>query len=50
MVQSSWGGEQFELPAENEPRIQLKGWATEDAARRLLEAGGADLDKLVAAA
>ncbi len=50
VVQSSWGGEQFELPAENEPRIQLKGWATEDAARRLLEAGGADLDKLVAAA
>ena len=31
VVQSSWGGEQFELPAEGEPRIQLKGWATEDA-------------------
>src|SRR6185503_10954122 len=41
VVQSSWGGVQFELPAENEPRIQLKGWATEDAARRLLKAGGA---------
>ena len=50
VVQSSWGGEQFELPAEDEPRIQLKGWATEDAARRLLKAGGADLDRLVAAA
>ncbi len=50
VVQSSWGGVQFELPAENEPRIQLKGWATEDAARRLLKAGGADLDKLVAQA
>jgi Zn-dependent M28 family amino/carboxypeptidase len=50
VVQSSWGGAQFELPAENEPRIQLKGWATEDAARRLLKAGGADLDKLVKAA
>jgi Zn-dependent M28 family amino/carboxypeptidase len=47
VVQSSWGGTQFELPAENEPRIQLKGWATEDAARRLLKAGGADLDALV---
>lgn len=47
VVQSSWGGTQFELPAENEPRIQLKGWATEDAVRRLLKAGGADLDKLV---
>jgi len=47
VVQSSWGGVQFELPAEDEPRIQLKGWATEDAARRLLKAGGADLDVLV---
>ena len=50
VVQSSWGGEQFELPAENEPRIQLKGWATEDAVRRLVKAGGQDLDKLIAAA
>jgi Zn-dependent M28 family amino/carboxypeptidase len=50
VVQSSWGGAQFELPAENEPRIQLKGWATEAAARRLLQAGGADLDRLVKAA
>ncbi len=40
VVQSSWGGEQFELPAEGEPRIQLKGWATEEAARRLAKAGG----------
>ncbi|HEU4591104.1 MAG TPA: M28 family peptidase, partial [Steroidobacteraceae bacterium] len=47
VVQSSWGGTQFELPDEGEPRIQLKGWATEDAARRLLKAGGADLDQLV---
>ncbi len=47
VVQSSWGGTQFELPAESEPRIQLKGWATEDAVRRLLKAGGADLDQLV---
>jgi Zn-dependent M28 family amino/carboxypeptidase len=47
VVQSSWGGTPFELPDEGEPRIQLKGWATEDAARRLLKAGDADLDKLV---
>ena len=32
VVQTSWTGEQFELPAEGEPRIQVKGWATEDAA------------------
>ena len=50
VVHSSWGGTQFELPAESEPRIQLKGWATEDAVRRLLRAGGADLDALVAKA
>jgi len=47
VVQSSWGGAQFELPAEGEPRIQLRGWATEDATRRVLKAGGADLDALV---
>jgi len=50
VVQSSWGGAQFELPAEDEPRIQMRGWATEDAVRRLLKAGGADLDKLVESA
>jgi Zn-dependent M28 family amino/carboxypeptidase len=50
VVQSSWGGEQFELPAESEARVPVKGWATEDAARRLFAAGGRNLDKLVAAA
>ena len=50
VVQSSWGGEQFELPAEGEPRVQLKGWATEDAVRRLMKAAGQDLDKLTQAA
>jgi Zn-dependent M28 family amino/carboxypeptidase len=50
VVQSSWGGTQFELPAEGEPRIQLRGWATEEATRRLLQAAGQDLDKLVTAA
>ncbi len=50
VVQSSWGGEQFELPAAGEPRLKVRAWATEDAVRRLLKAGGQDLDKLVAAA
>src|SRR5882672_4016816 len=50
VVRSSWGGEQFELPAEGEPRIQMKGWGTEDAVRRLLKAGGFELDELVAQA
>jgi Zn-dependent M28 family amino/carboxypeptidase len=50
VVQSSWGGEQFELPAGNEPRIRMKAWATEAAVRRLMKAGGYDLEKLIAAA
>src|SRR4051812_37541387 len=47
VVQTSWSGEQFELPKAGEPRIQVAGWATEDATRRLLQAAGQDLDKLV---
>ena len=39
-----------ELPAGNEPRLRLKAWMTEDAVRRVLTAGGHDLDKLVAVA
>jgi Zn-dependent M28 family amino/carboxypeptidase len=50
VVQSSWGGEQFDLPAAGEARVRLKAWATEEATRRLMKAGGFDLDKLVAAA
>ncbi len=50
VVQSSWGGEQFELPAESEPRIQLKAWATEESVKRLMKAAGQDLDKLTKAA
>jgi Zn-dependent M28 family amino/carboxypeptidase len=50
VVQSSWGGEQFELPPGNEPRVKLTAWATEDAVRRLVKASGYDLDKLIAAA
>ncbi|HEY0768696.1 MAG TPA: M28 family peptidase [Steroidobacteraceae bacterium] len=50
VVQSSWGGEQFELPAGSEARLRLKAWATEDAIRKLVKAGGHDLDKLLGAA
>jgi len=50
VVQSSWTGEQFELPAAGEPRIQVKGWATEEATRRLVQAAGRSLDELVQAA
>jgi Zn-dependent M28 family amino/carboxypeptidase len=36
VVQSSWSGPQYELPAGDEPRTQVRGWVTEDAARRLI--------------
>ena len=50
VVQTSWSGEQVELPAENEPRLQVKAWFTEDAARDLVKLAGKDLDQLVEAA
>jgi Zn-dependent M28 family amino/carboxypeptidase len=50
VVQSSWTGEQFELPHEGGPQIQAKSWVTEDAARKIARLGGQDLDALRAAA
>ncbi|MFL6551448.1 MAG: M28 family peptidase [Povalibacter sp.] len=50
VVQTSWSGEQVELPAENEPRLQAKAWLTEDAARELVKLSGKDLDQLREAA
>jgi Zn-dependent M28 family amino/carboxypeptidase len=47
VVQTSWSGEQFELPAAGEPRIEVAAWATEDATRRLFAAAGKDLAQLV---
>ena len=50
VVQSSWGGEQFELPAAGEARMSVRAWASEDAVRRLLKSAGFDLDKLIESA
>ena len=50
VVQSSWTGEQFELPAAGEPRIQVAAWTTEEATRRMLAMVGRNLDKLIASA
>ncbi|MGQ0504456.1 MAG: M28 family peptidase, partial [Myxococcaceae bacterium] len=50
-VQSSWTGEQFELPQSgSEPRLQVKAWTTEDATKKLLGLAGKDLNALRAAA
>ena len=50
VVLTGWSGEQFELPAGEEPRIQLKAWMTEEASRRLVEFAGHDLDALIESA
>ena len=46
VVQTSWTGEQFELPAGDEPRNQINAWITEDSAHALLTMAGYDLDEL----
>jgi Zn-dependent M28 family amino/carboxypeptidase len=50
VVQTSWTGEQFELPAGDEPTLQVKAWTTEDSARELVAMAGLDLDELREAA
>lgn len=50
VVQTSWTGEQFELPAGDEPRSAIEAWVTEESARRLVEMAGHDLDALRTAA
>ncbi len=46
VVQTSWTGVQFELPAGDEPRSQVNAWVTEDTARELVAMAGLDLDEL----
>jgi len=50
VVRNSWSGEEFELASRQGPRTQLKGWLTEDAAQRLLQFAGQDLEQLQQAA
>jgi hypothetical protein len=50
VVQSSWSRERFELPYEGEPRVEIKGWFTEDASKKIAALGGQDLDRLRSAA
>lgn len=50
VVESSWSGTQFELPQGDEPRLDVKGWVTEGAARELAGLAGRELDALVESA
>ena len=46
VVQTSWTGEDFDLPAAGEPTTQVRMWTTEEASRALVKLGGFDLDDL----
>ena len=50
VVQTSWGGEQFELPTTGEPRVDVRAWVTEDGAKQLVGLAGKTLEELVEAA
>ncbi len=50
VVQSSWTGPQFELPAGDEPRIQVAGWTSYEASERLVALTGHDLEELIQSA
>lgn len=50
VVQTSWSGEEFQLKGGTGPTMEMRGWFSEDAARRAIELSGYDLDKLRLAA
>jgi len=51
VVQSSWSGTQYSIPAvPGAPRLGLKAWVTDRAAREIVKRAGRDLEPLRAAA
>jgi Zn-dependent M28 family amino/carboxypeptidase len=51
VVQTSWSGTQYSLPAiPGQPALALKAWVTDNAAREIAKRGGHDLDALRKAA
>ncbi len=47
VVRNSWNGERFALaPEAKSPSLKLKSWVTEEAARRVAQLGGKNLDQL----
>ncbi len=50
VVQTSWAGENFDLPATGAAVTQVKAWLTEEAARKVVALAGQDLDALRLAA
>jgi len=50
VVQTSWSGEQFELPSAGEARLEIAAWVTEAAAADLVRLVGRDLAELLESA
>ncbi len=50
VVQTSWSGEEFQLKGGTGPTMEMRGWFSENAARRATDFSGYDLDKLRLAA
>jgi Zn-dependent M28 family amino/carboxypeptidase len=50
VVQTSWSGQQFELPSDIGPRLSVLAWTSEDATRRILKMASRNLDTLWRAA
>ena len=50
VVQTSWAGEQFSLPYEGGPQLEVRAWATEDASKKIAAMGGKDLNALIQSA
>lgn len=50
VIETSWTGEQFELQDSSAPRMDMKGWMTNDATTRLVASAGFDLGALRAKA
>lgn len=46
VIQANHGQERFWLPMKEEPALAITSWIGEDAAKRLVALGGADLDRL----
>lgn len=47
VVQSSWGGENFELHVDDDvPQLPLKAWASEQASREIIEIAGYSYEEL----
>jgi len=46
VIQTSWTGEEFELKDSAGPRMEMKGWMSEAASRRMFQVAGLELDTL----